>query len=1084
LTTFGYNWITLLSLIMTFRFLFLLVCFICFISTHIRPPVSLQYTHHQLTNIPTAVAQYQHLNCLPLHFCFKRSNSTCINTGKYDIITLLVLLSGDVHQHPGPATSTINLGTLNIRSLFQENRSIAIHDLISTNNIDILALTETFQNPNNNTPAQLMDIIPPGFQFFGQPRQHSSPDGKIIYTSSGGLGILCRDNIKIQLNTLPVFSSFESQAITAKFPSGALTIYNVYRPPDSSSYASAFTTFLSDFSAFLTLATTTPHEFLITGDFNIHVNKPSDPHASQFNCLLASHSLQQHVSFPTHIHENTLDLLITPAQTTINPTVSCSPASSPSDHFLVMTSLNIIPPPPKPVTLRSFRRIASINTEKFIHDIEQSSLITDPPEELDHLVNCYNNTLSTILDNHAPVQTKHIRATHSNPWFTPALQKLKEVRRKLERKWKLCNSSFNLLCLRKFSNLYHKSILAAKKAYHSNLIETNKLDPRKLWQAVNSILHRNSAKPLPQDPDNPSSISNSFSTFFSDKITQLQSKIPHTTQSPHTPDPATPPASFSTFRPATVTEITRLIHSSENKQCDLDPIPTSLLKQCSSVLAPTITNIINISLATGCFPSAFKQSTVTPLIKKPHLDSENFSNYRPISNLSFISKLTERVVKDRLQAHLSGNSLYNIYQSAYTKFHSTETALLALYDHLIRASTRQNITCLCLLDLSAAFDTIDHAILLQRLTNWFGITGPAHSWLQSYLTSRSFSVLANGFKSASTSLSCGIPQGSVLGPLLFILYTTPLSSLLSSTTVSHHLYADDTQLFISFLPSQYSTSINQLQSVFSQVSSWMSANLLSLNPSKTEFLVIGLPQQTAKVNDPSLAIDSNNVLQPVTHARNLGFLIDNNLSFDQQISALSRSCSYHLRDLRRIRPTLNFHTANIIATSLVQSKLDYCNSLYLNLPAHCINKLQVIQNNMARAITSKRKFDHISPTLHSLHWLKIKERINYKVISLTYSALQSGKPHYLRDLITLQSTRSTRSGSLITLSRPPASKLKISNRSFYYMAPVLWNSLPAHLRQPASPSSDNSQQNSTLALSRNSFLAQLKTYLFKFSHPP
>ena len=264
----------------------------------------------------------------------------------------------------------------------------------------------------------------------------------------------------------------------------------------------------------------------------------------------------------------------------------------------------------------------------------------------------------------------------------------------------------------------------------------------------------------------------------------------------------------------------------------------------------------------------------------------------------------------------------------------------------------------------------------------------------------------------------------------------------------------------------------------------MSANLLSLNPSKTEFLVIGLPQQTAKVNNPSLAIASNNVLHPVSHARNLGFIIDNNLSFDQQISALSRSCSYHLRDLRRIRPTLNFHTANIIATSLVQSKLDYCNSLYLNLPAHCINKLQVIQNNMARAITSKRKFDHISPTLHSLHWLKIKERINYKIISLTYSALQSGKPHYLRDLITLQSTRSTRSGSLITLSRPPASKLKISNRSFYYMAPVLWNSLPAHLRQPASSSSDNTQQNNILALSRNSFLAQLKTYLFKFSHPP
>ena len=228
---------------------------------------------------------------------------------------------------------------------------------------------------------------------------------------------------------------------------------------------------------------------------------------------------------------------------------------------------------------------------------------------------------------------------------------------------------------------------------------------------------------------------------------------------------------------------------------------------------------------------------------------------------------------------------------AYTKFHSTETALLSLYDHLIRATSRQQVTCLCLLDLSAAFDTIDHTILLKRLTQWFGFTDTALSWFESYLTSRSFSVLSSGHKSTSIPLSCGVPQGSVLGPLLFIMYTTPLSTLLSGTSVDHHLYADDTQLFISFSPHNFSSSVNQLQSVFSSVSTWMSANLLSLNPSKTEFLVIGLPQQLAKINNPQLVIDPNTVLAPASHARNLGFLIDNNLTIDQQISALSRSCS-------------------------------------------------------------------------------------------------------------------------------------------------------------------------------------------------
>ena len=207
------------------------------------------------------------------------------------------------------------------------------------------------------------------------------------------------------------------------------------------------------------------------------------------------------------------------------------------------------------------------------------------------------------------------------------------------------------------------------------------------------------------------------------------------------------------------------------------------------------------------------------------------------------------------------------------------------------------------------------------------------------------------------------------------------------------------------------------------------------------------------------------------------------MNFDQQISALSRSCSYHLRDLRRIRSTLNFNTACIIATSLVQSKLDYCNSLYLNLPSYHATKLQVIQNNMARAITCKRKFDHITPTLHALHWLKIKQRIDYKVASITYTALQFGQPHYLRNLLTVQPPRSTRSGSLITLLRPSAPKLKISDRSFHHKAPAIWNSLPAHLRQPVSSTHTNSGPG-LLALSRPQFLAQLKTHLFHQSYPP
>ena len=461
------------------------------------------------------------------------------------------------------------------------------------------------------------------------------------------------------------------------------------------------------------------------------------------------------------------------------------------------------------------------------------------------------------------------------------------------------------------------------------------------------------------------------------------------------------------------------------------------------------------------------------------------SNYRPISHLSFLSKLVERAVKGRLSEHLTSNSLLNKYQSAYTKFYSTESALLAVHDHVIRAMSEQKVTALCLLDLSAAFDTIDHSILLTRLSTWFGFHGTVLSWIESYLTCRSFNVSINSLKSSLHQFICGVPQGSVLGPLLFILYTTPLSSLITDCSVHHHLYADDTQLYLSFSTPNLSSNIKLLEDTISKVSSWMSANLLSLNPTKTEFLLLGLPKQLSKLTDTVLQMPSNVTLHPVSNARNLGVIFDSTLSLSDHISSVSKSCFSHIRDLRRIRPILDLNTANTIATALIHSKLDYCNSLFLNLPAHQLNRLQLILNSAARAVTKSRRFDHISPVLRSLHWLKIEERIHYKILSLTYKTLNADHPFYLRNLLTIQTNiKSTRSTDVVTLSRPSVkSRLSITKRSFYHHAPYLWNSLPREMRVPGS-CSGSSDHSSLLSLSSSQFHSKLKTYLFHHSFPP
>ena len=467
-------------------------------------------------------------------------------------------------------------------------------------------------------------------------------------------------------------------------------------------------------------------------------------------------------------------MVITSCQSTLSPVTNIS-AASPSDHFLVLTSLKFQPPPPKPAITHNFRRIKSIDIDKLSQDIIDSTLITDPPSTLQELVDCYNFTLSSLLDKHAPVRSKLITSHQPNPWFTHELRVLKTDRRRCEHHWLADPSATTLRCLHQATNLYTKAVLAAKRLYYSELVQSVSDQPRELWHTVNTILHR---KQPPSAPSGipPQSIAQMFGSYFSDKIIKLQSTFSTKTHiSPHQLVPQVPPPALKSLIPANIGEICHLINRLPNKQCELDPIPTSVLKKCLPVLAQTITNIVNLSLSTGCFPSNFKQSVVTPLLKKPSLEKENSANYRPISNLSFLSKLVERIVKHRLDRHLASNSLYNPFQSAYTRYHSTETALLAVHDSLIQAIAHQQVTCLCLLDLSAAFDTIDHNILIHRLSSWFGITDIALSWFESYLTDRHFTVEASGHKSSTFPLSCGVPQGSVLGPILFIMYTTPVT---------------------------------------------------------------------------------------------------------------------------------------------------------------------------------------------------------------------------------------------------------------------------------------------------------------------
>ena len=274
------------------------------------------------------------------------------------------------------------------------------------------------------------------------------------------------------------------------------------------------------------------------------------------------------------------------------------------------------------------------------------------------------------------------------------------------------------------------------------------------------------------------------------------------------------------MRVVSESDFRKVITSSPTEYCALDPIPTWLLKQCLDQVAPVLTVIVNTSLSCADFTPELKRAFATPLIKKLILDCEIFKNYRPVSNLSFVSKLIERIVCVQLVDHLKENDLYEIFQSAYRQLHSTETALLRVQNDILQVVDSKGGAILVLLYLSAPFDTIDHQKLLDILDYSFGIRGDALRWFKSYLRDITQTVQIGCSTSEPVTLKYGVPQGSVLGPILFTMYTTPLGNIIRNHNLDVHLYADDTQLYISFKPRDSifrQTAISQLEACIKDI---------------------------------------------------------------------------------------------------------------------------------------------------------------------------------------------------------------------------------------------------------------------------
>jgi hypothetical protein len=473
------------------------------------------------------------------------------------------------------------------------------------------------------------------------------------------------------------------------------------------------------------------------------------------------------------------------------------------------------------------------------------------------------------------------------------------------------------------------------------------------------------------------------------------------------------------------------------------------VREFVDLLLPYLTIMVNASLAEGRLPSSEKHAIVTPLLKKSGLDTADMANYRPVSNLTFMSKVVERAVAFQINEYLTLINLLPRCQSAYRKKHSTETAMLRVMSDFLSAADGQKVTLLGLLDMSAAFDCVDHTILLRRLQLGFGLSGDVINWIRSFLTGRTQQVVYNGTLSTAQPVHFGVPQGSVLGPILYILYTTELEGIVERCGMKLHQYADDCQIYVSVKlrdreDPAAAAAVNRLSACLIDVNRWLSSSRLRLNPAKTQVMWLGSSQQLQKVNITDISILSTSVKVNET-ARDLGVTIDSQLSLTAHVSMICRSCYYQLRQLRSVTDSLSVDASKALVHAFVSSRLDYCNSLLYGIADGLLQKLQSVQNAAARLITRSRRRDHIAPVLRELHWLPVRQRIKFKVACLVFQSLSNQAPEYLSADCRLV-TGSLRSADTRTCAVPRTHN-SFGDRSFSTSGPYLWNTLPKDIRQ-------------------------------------
>ena len=635
--------------------------------------------------------------------------------------------------------------------------------------------------------------------------------------------------------------------------------------------------------------------------------------------------------------------------------------------------------------------------------------------------------MQQIWDIHAPLVTV-IQNKIKTPWINSSIVKLIRERNAARRKWQSIRTLELWQNFRKLRNLTKNKIRSSFQQFLSKLLSI-KNTCGVLWNNLRKFGIVNSRHSFQTDTVNKDGLIDHFTCSVNlspiqiDDVTKKYLNME--------------PISNEEFNISNVDIVTvkNSLLNVKTSSVGSDSISIKMLTPLFDIVLPYITNIFNSSILDMNFPTCWKIAHVTPLPKV--LKPCSVNDYRPISILSILSKALEKIVYDQVVSFLLRNNLMDIFQSGFRKLHSTTTALLRITEDIRLGFGRGDITIMVSLDFSKAFDCVVHEILLAKMAS-LNFSETSIKWFNSYLRERKHRVKNSAGFSKWRDIECGVPQGSVLGPLLYSLYIYDIKNCLKHC--QYHIYADDVQLYLRCKSYDLKRAVQLINSDLQNLFAWSTEHGLKLNPSKSTAIIFR-PKNLTLENVPVIHI--NNVEIPYSdYVKNLGLTFDCNLNWSKHVSSVCQRVHYALHRLYKFRSLTPIATRIRLVNSLILPLFDYSAVAYCNLDSSCLDRLQVAQNNCVRYIYNLKKRDRITHFYSKLGWLKIRERHDLQILTYCHKILHGFAPAYLSGMLILMgSVRERSSRSHPYFLQAPLVGRDAPEKSFSVTAYRLWNSL-------------------------------------------